>query len=90
MEIYQRVRRACHVEGMSVREAARQFGLHRKTVKKILQFSLPPGYQRSRPVRSPKLGGFTAIIDAIPADDKQRPKKQHHSAKRIRVPTNPR
>lgn len=44
VEIYQRVRRACHVEGMSQREAARQFGLHRTTIKKILGFSIPPGY----------------------------------------------
>ena len=84
MEIYQRVRRACHVEGMSVREAARQFGLHRKTIKKILGFSVPPGYRRSQPIRSPKLEGYTGLIDAILADDQQRPKKQHHSAKRIR------
>ena len=84
VEMHQRVRRACHVEGMSVREAARQFGLHRKTIKKILRFSLPPGYQRSQPIRSPKLEGFTGLIDAILADDKQRPRKQHHSAKRIR------
>ncbi len=35
VELYQRVRRACHVEGMSIREAARVFGLHRDTVRKL-------------------------------------------------------
>ena len=40
VELYQRVRRACHVEGMSIREAARQFGLHRDTVRKMLMYSL--------------------------------------------------
>jgi transposase len=83
VEIYQRIRRACHVEGMSIRAAARQFGVHRKTVKKILGFSIPPGYQRTQPVKRPKLEGFTGFIDAILADDKNRPKKQHHTAKRI-------
>ena len=29
VELYVRVRRACMVEGMSTREAARVFGLHR-------------------------------------------------------------
>jgi len=83
VEIYQRIRRACHVEGMSIREAARQFGVHRRTVKKMLGFSIPPGYQRTLPVRRPKLEGFTGFIDAILSDDKNRPKKQHHTAKRI-------
>ena len=83
VEIYQRIRRACHVEGLSIREAARQFGVHRKTIKKMLGFSIPPGYQRTQPVKRPKLEGFTGFIDAILADDKIRPKKQHHTAKRI-------
>ena len=83
VEIYQRVRRACHVEGMSIRQAAKFFGLHRKTISKFLSFSIPPGYQRLKPIYSPKLGEFTGIIDAILADDKLRPKKQHHTSKRI-------
>src|SRR5271156_6456640 len=83
VEIYQRIRRACHVEGLSIREAARQFGVHRKTIKKMLGFSIPPGYQRTQPVNRPKLEGFTGFIDAILVDDKIRPKKQHHTAKRI-------
>ena len=36
VELYVRVRRACMVEGMSTREAARVFGLHRDTVRKML------------------------------------------------------
>ena len=83
VEIYQRVRRACHVEGMSIRQAAKFFGLHRKTISKFLSFSIPPGYQRLKPIYSPKLGEFTGIIDAILADDKLHPKKQHHTSKRI-------
>ena len=39
------------VEGMSVREAAREFGLHRDTVRKMLKYSIPPGYRRSKPAR---------------------------------------
>ncbi|MFQ5915355.1 MAG: hypothetical protein ACE5JS_19465 [Nitrospinota bacterium] len=65
VELYARVRHACHVEGMSIREAARMFGLHRDTVRKMLRFSIPPGYQRSGPRARPKLGPFTAVIDRI-------------------------
>ena len=83
VEMYQRVRRACHVDGMSVREATRQFGLHRGTIRKILGFAIPPGYRRTNPMRRPKLEGFTGFIDAILQNDKTQPKKQHHTAKRI-------
>ena len=50
---------------------------------RFISFSIPPGYQRSKPIYSPKLGEFTGNIDAILADDKLRPKKQHHTSKRI-------
>jgi transposase len=83
VEMYQRIRRACHVDGMSIREASECFGIHRKTVRKILSFSVPPGYQRSKPIRYPKLEKFKGVIDAILADDQLRPKKQRHTAKRI-------
>ena len=62
VEMYARVRRACRVEGMSTREASRVFGLDRKTVRKMLSFSVPPGYRRGKPPRRPKLGPFTGII----------------------------
>ena len=83
MELYARVRRAVLVEGMSRRAAAREFGLARKTVSKMLEYSVPPGYQRQKPVRRPKLGPWQGVIDAILEDDKQRPRKQRHTAKRI-------
>ena len=83
MELYNRVRRACHVDGMSRREAARLFGIDRKTVSKILQHSVPPGYRRSKEPARPKLDPFIPIIDQILEDDKSKIKKQRHTAKRI-------
>ncbi len=83
VDMYGRVRRACRVEGMSIREAARVFGLHRETVSKMLRFSVPPGYRRSEPVRRPKLDAFTGVIDRILEEDRSAPRKQRHTAKRI-------
>lgn len=83
VELYNRVRRACHVDGMSKSEAARVFGIDRKTVAKILKHSVPPGYRRSKPPVRPKLDPFIPIIDQILEDDKGRLKKQRHTAKRI-------
>ena len=83
MELYARVRRAVVVDKMSEREAARQFGLARETVRKMLRYSIPPGYRRQQPVRRPKLGAWVGIIDQILEQDKAQPKKQRHTAKRI-------
>ncbi len=81
--IYLRVRKACFVEGMSVREAARVFGLHRDTVRKMLKYSVPPGYRRQRPARRPKLDPYKGVMDQILEQDLSSPKKQRHTAKRI-------
>ena len=35
VELYGRVRYACHVEGLSQREAARGFSIHYNTVRKM-------------------------------------------------------
>ena len=83
VDLYVRVRRACMVEGMSTREAARVFGLHRDTVRKMLEYSVPPGYRRESPPRRPKLDPYRGVIDRILEDDRSLPKKQRHTAKRI-------
>ena len=54
VELYMRVRRACMVDGMSVREASRVFGLHRDTVRKMIKYAAPPGYRRRKPPRRPQ------------------------------------
>jgi len=83
VELYGQVRHAVRIEGLSRREAARRFGLDPRTVAKMLAFSVPPGYRRSRPPARPKLDRFVGIIDQILEDDKGRPAKQRHTSKRI-------
>ena len=83
VELYGRVRHAVFIHRMSRREAARVFGINRRTVDKMLAFSVPPGYRRNKVVRRPKLDGFTGIIDQILETDKQVHKKQRHTSKRI-------
>ena len=83
VDLYARVRRAVFVEGISEREAARRFGLARKTVRKMLRYATPPGYRRTKPVRRPKLDPYTGIIDQILLADEALPKKQRHTAQRI-------
>ena len=83
VDVYLRVRRAVMVEGKSIREVSREFGLHRDTVRKMLAYSVPPGYRRQSPPKRPKLEPFTGVIDRILEDDLRRLRKQRHTAKRI-------
>ena len=85
MELYAAVRLAVVEEGLSHHEAGRRFGIDRRTVKKMLSYSAPPGYRRRKPVRRPKLDGFTGIVDAILEADRAPdvPVKQRHTAHRI-------
>ena len=73
VEIYGRVRRAVLVEGKSERAVAQEFGIARETVRKMLRYSVPPGYRREQPVKRPKLGPWIGVIDAILEEDKNNP-----------------
>jgi transposase len=83
VELYAQVRYAVQIEGLSERAAARRFGIDPRTVAKMMRFSVPPGYRRTKPPVKPKLDPFIPVIDKILADDKLGPKKQQHTAKRI-------
>ena len=82
MDLYLKVRLACG-EGMSQREAARHFNISRDSVAKMLAFSVPPGYRRQKPIKRPKLDGFTEIIDAWLDGDRDVRRNQRHTAKRV-------
>jgi len=83
VELYFQVRHAVRFEGLSERAVAGRFGIDPRTVSKMLKFSVPPGYRRSKPPARPKLDPFVAIIDRILEEYKSRPKKQQHTSKRI-------
>ena len=82
VDVYLWVRRAVVVEGMSIREASRVFGLRRDTMRTMVAYSVPPGNRRHSPPRRPKLEPFTDVIDRSLEEDLSVPKKQRHTAKR--------
>jgi transposase len=84
VELYQKVRRAVIIDGMSRRGAARYFGIDRKTIDKMLIFSEPPSHGRQGRTYSRKLTAvFTEIIDQILVDDRTVHAKQRHTGGRI-------
>ena len=83
MQMWTEIRRRVLVEGVSKRQIQRETGLHFRTLEKILTFSEPPGYRLKGSRPQPKLGPYLDRIRQIIRDDKQFPRKQRHTAKRI-------
>jgi len=85
MEMWRDIRGKVVVEGVSKREICRSYGIHFKTLQKILSHSEPPGYRMKEARSKPKIGPFISIIEQIVSDDRHPdvPKKQRHTAKRI-------
>ena len=57
--------------------------MHWTTLEKILKYASPPGYCRTKPPKKNKIGPYLEMIRRIIEQDKQMPKKQRHTAKRI-------
>ena len=82
MERWNKIRMQVERQGVSVREIQRETGLHFKTIKKILAHPAPLPFdcpERPKPKIGRYLEGISSILDA----DKDVPKKQRHTAKRI-------
>jgi transposase len=83
VELYAAIGRAVMADGLSRREAAKRFGVHRNTITKMPQHSIRPGYRRRERPASKKLGPYMAWIDNILEGDRSVHKKQRHTAQRI-------
>jgi transposase len=83
MQLWTEIRRRVLAEGLSKRQACRAYGLHWRTLTKILEHSEPPGYRQARPRPKRKLEPFLPIIHEMLEQDRKAPRKQRHTAKRI-------
>lgn len=83
MEQWMEIRRRVLAQGVSKRQILRETGMHWTTLEKILAQSEPPGYRQQRNRPKPKIGPWLGRIEAILTADKELPRKQRHSAKRL-------
>src|SRR5262245_63238366 len=83
MEHWAEIRRRVLTGEISKRAACRHYDIHWQTLKKILEHDEPPGFRLTAPRARPRLGQFLPIIHAILEADRQAPKKQRHTARRI-------
>ena len=83
MELYEKIRKAHERGEVSIRELARQFGVHRRDVRAALSSAVPP--PRKTPVArpAPVLGPWKVTIDGWLEADKTAPRKQRHTARRV-------
>lgn len=81
--VYESLQKKYQVEGKSIKQIARETGLARNTVRKYVRDPKLPAYNRTEPFERPSLGDFTGIVDEILKTDRDRPRKERHTAKRI-------
>src|SRR5436190_6186400 len=83
VELFEQIRRDCEREALSIRELGRRHGVHRRAVRQALAAALSP--PRKLPVGrpAPKLGAYRPVIDEWLVADREAPRKQRHTAKRI-------
>ncbi len=83
MELFEQIRKTREREGLSVRGLARRFKTHRRTVREALA-SPVPSPRKSGPARvSPVLDPWKPTIDGWLQADRDAPKKQRHTARRV-------
>ena len=82
MKLYEQIRKASERDGLSIRELAKRFGVHRRDVRQALASAAPP--ERKTPARAaPALDRFKPTIDGWIESDRLAPRKQRHTARRV-------
>lgn len=82
VEIFERIRRDHELEELSIRALADRHGVHRRTVRQALASATPPA--RKVPARSrPVMGPYEGLVRGWLRDDRDAPKKQRHTARRV-------
>lgn len=77
------IRKAILRDGKSKRQVARELGIHRDTVSRLLKAEGPQHYALKQPKHKPVVDSVLPLIQAWLEADEQAPRKQRHTAHRI-------
>jgi len=83
VEQFERIRREQREEGVSIRELARRHKVHRRAVRQALAAAVPPPRKPVDSRAQPAIGPHAETIRRWLTDDKEAPRKQRHTARRI-------
>jgi transposase len=83
VEQFEQIRRDREREGRSLRALGERYGVHRRTVRQALESALPPPRKRPEGRPAPRLGAHRALIEGWLLADREAPRKQRHTARRV-------
>jgi len=83
VELFEQIRRDREREGLSIRALAERHGVHRRAVRQALAAPLPPPRKRPEQRPAPKMGPYRPLIDGWLKADREAPRKQRHTARRV-------
>jgi transposase len=83
VELFEQIRRDWRAGGSSIRELAVRHRVHRRTVRQALASAVPPP-RKTYPSRPrPAIDPYAAVIDGWLLADRDVPRKQRHTARRV-------
>ena len=83
VERRERIRRAYHIEGKSMRQIASELGHSYWTIRDALEDAEPRRYQLSKRKPAPVLGPYKGRIEELLAESEQLPRKQRYTSRKV-------
>jgi transposase len=83
VELFEQIRRDRRLERLSIRELAERHKVHRRTVRQALDSAVPPPRKEYAQRPRPALDAWVAVIDGWLLADREAPRKQRHTGRRV-------
>jgi transposase len=80
---YERIRKAYHIDGLSIREISRRYQHSRRLVRKALEHPIPERYHLGQPKKAKVLGQYRQRILDLLKESEKLPRKQRYTAHKI-------
>ena len=83
VELFEQIRKDHRDQELSIRQLAEKYQVHRRTIRQALENAIPPARKPYSRRAGPAIDEWTPVIDAWLLADRQAPRKQRHTARRI-------
>lgn len=80
---YEQIRKAYHIEGLSIREISRRYHHSRRVVRKALEHPVPEKYHLEQPKKASVLGIYRQRILDLLEESEKLPRKQRYTAHKV-------
>jgi len=80
---WRRIRRRVLTGGVSQSQVARETGMARKTVRKMIESPIPPEFRRMKPITGTTKWPCLGLIEQILKEDQGKPKRQQHTQRQL-------